>query len=137
MISKWKVVVFDTDELFNRDLFDFLTEFVSPSELIRAAMMYYYHDESFFLDELAEDYNIDRMIDLGYDESDAEEMSKTVEEAISLWLEGFYPQFIRLFDKLRKQKIYLFHKVRYSDRHDNIVFVFRRKRPDERFLPLY
>jgi hypothetical protein len=64
-------------------------------------------------------------------------MSKTVEEAISLWLEGFYPQFIRLFDQLRKQKIYLFHKVRYSDRHDNIVFVFRRKRPEERFLPLY
>lgn len=137
MDKRWQVFIYDQHDMFANDLFQLLTEFYDPGDLIHAALMYFYHNESFFLDDINENLTAEKMSLFGYCAEDITDLSKTVEEATNLWLESFYPVFEELFKPMARERRYVYHKTIHSRKNETITLFFRRRSSDEPFHPAY
>ncbi len=135
--SPRRVYLFDVDQLCNEDLFLFLVDFLNPTIIIHGAVMYFYHHESYFLDEITASFCMETFTDLGYDDEDAEDFLKVVDESFGVWLDSFYERFEPQFKTLMKEKQFVFEDAEYSKRNNEIRLRFKRRLPHEYFHPAY
>ena len=134
---KRRVYLFDVDQLCDEDVFSLLADFINPSSMIHGAVMYFYHHESYFLDELTASFTMEKFTDLGYDDEDAEDFLRVVDESFGVWLDSFYAGFSPQFESLMKERQFVFEDAEYSKRNNEIRLRFKRRLPHEHFHPAY
>lgn len=137
MDRKWKVFTIEQDRLFSTDLFYLLVEFLNATDLIHGAMMYFYHHESYFLDELDETLTLDKISMMGHDVEDIRELSKIIDDAKTSWLDSFYPSYEKVFEGMSRERRYIYHRTIHSHREETVTFVFRLRSFHEPFHPAY
>ncbi len=114
--------VIDIEQSTDSKAWDLISSAYGAGELLYAVVVYYYHGENYYLDELIEN---DPRSD------------KELIDVLFPWIDLFYDQYGPVIDQIKKHKTFNVEKV-FFDRHTHSLCILLRAREfDERFQPVY
>lgn len=129
-------LLYDAGELFDADLFNIATLYFDPDQMLESSIIYYLYSEEFHSEELRESISVESLMNKDFDEEDAKQYSVIADDLLNNWIDDFYMKSGDYFEKLTKEKDWIFVSAKYVVESGAVLIRFRKRKPKEPYTYL-